>query len=107
MGPPLAGPRSTGILFSRKAVMSPEETKYEHIISIGNLKYSRTYTNGYLSTTATFLADSLYIDSCLNLSTTATFVCLPRWPLCVAKGTAHIIVSINRTCCSFLDSSLV
>ena len=39
-------------------------------------KYCRTSTNGYLSTTATFLADSPYIDSCLNLSTAATFSCL-------------------------------
>ena len=54
MGPPLPGPRRKAILFSRKAVLSPEETKYENIISIGNLKYSRTYTNGYLSTAATF-----------------------------------------------------
>ena len=29
--------------------------------------------NGQLSTTATFLADSPYNDSCLNFSTTATF----------------------------------
>ena len=40
--------------------------------------YSRTSTNGHLSTTAIslqqplFLADRLYIDSCLNLSTAAT-----------------------------------
>ena len=39
-------------------------------------KYSRTCTNGYLSSTATFVADSPYIDSCLNLSTAATFSCL-------------------------------
>ena len=32
-----------------------------------------TSTNGNLSTTVTFLADSPCIDSCLNLSTTATF----------------------------------
>ena len=44
--------------------------------------YSRNSTNGRLSTTAIiFLADSPYIDSCLNLSTTvhlsimATFSC--------------------------------
>ena len=36
------------------------------------MKYSRISTNGYLSTAATFLADSPYIDSCLNLSTMAT-----------------------------------
>ena len=35
--------------------------------------YSRASPNGRLSTTATFLADSPYIDSCLNFSTTATF----------------------------------
>ena len=37
-------------------------------------KDSRTLTNGHLSTTATFFvpADSPYIGSCLNLSTTAT-----------------------------------
>ena len=34
--------------------------------------YSRTSTNNHLSTMATFLMDSPYIDSCLNLSTTAT-----------------------------------
>ena len=34
--------------------------------------YSWTSTNGYLSTTAIFLADSPYVYSCLNLSTTAT-----------------------------------
>ena len=39
------------------------------------MKYSRISTNGYLSTAATFLADSPYIDSCLNLSTTGTFFC--------------------------------
>ena len=31
--------------------------------------------NSHLFTKATFLADSPYIDSCLNLSTTATFFC--------------------------------
>ena len=35
-------------------------------------KYSQTSTNGYLSTTATFVADGPHVDSCLNLSTTAT-----------------------------------
>ena len=46
-------------------------------------KDSRTLTNGHLSTTATFfvLADSPYIGSCLNLSTTesATKAC-PQLP---------------------------
>ena len=43
--------------------------------------YSQTSTNGHLSTMATsqqwtlFLADSPYIHSCLNLSSTATFFC--------------------------------
>ena len=37
--------------------------------------YSRTFTNGHLSTKATFFADTPYIDSCLNLSTTATLFC--------------------------------
>ena len=32
-------------------------------------------TNGHLSTTAAFLADSPFVDSCLNLSTMATFFC--------------------------------
>ena len=39
--------------------------------------YSRTSTNGHLSTTAIFFGgggDSPYIDSCLNLSTTVTFL---------------------------------
>ena len=36
---------------------------------------NQTSTNGHVSTTATFLADSPYIDSCLNLSTMATFFC--------------------------------
>ena len=46
-------------------------------------KCSRTSRNGHLSTTATslertyFLADSPYIHSCFNLSTTATS---PQWP---------------------------
>ena len=40
-------------------------------------KYSRSPTNSHFPETATFLADSLYIDSCLNLSTSATFFC-PR-----------------------------
>ena len=31
--------------------------------------------NGHLSTTATFWADSPYIDSCLIFSTTLTFFC--------------------------------
>ena len=39
-------------------------------------EYCRTSTNGYLSATATFLADSPYIDSCLKLSSAATFSCL-------------------------------
>ena len=38
-------------------------------------KYSWTSTNGHLSTTAIFWADSSYIDSCFNLSTMATFFC--------------------------------
>ena len=37
--------------------------------------YSGISTNGHLSTTAIFLADSLYIHFCFNLSTTATFFC--------------------------------
>ena len=37
--------------------------------------YSRTSTNGHLSTTATFFGGSPYIESCLNLSTTATIFC--------------------------------
>ena len=49
--------------------------------------YSRTTTNGHLSTTAIslpqplLLADRSYIDSCLNLSTTAVS---PRQPLLLA-----------------------
>ena len=40
----------------------------------GNASLATQTTIGYLSTTATFnMADSPYIDSCLNLSTTATF----------------------------------
>ena len=35
---------------------------------------SYTSTNGHLSSTATFLADSRYNDSCLNFSTAA--ICL-------------------------------
>ena len=35
------------------------------------------FANGKLSTAATFLADSPYIDSCLNLSRTATFLHRP------------------------------
>ena len=38
-------------------------------------KYSRSPTNSHFSETASFLADSLYIDSCLNLSTSATLFC--------------------------------
>ena len=42
----------------------------------GNASLATQATIGYLSTTATFnMADSPYIDSCLNLSTTATFFC--------------------------------
>ena len=37
--------------------------------------YRRTSAKGHLSTTATFLADSPYIDSYLNFSTTATLFC--------------------------------
>ena len=46
--------------------------------------YSTTvepFTNGHLSITATFLADSPYIDSRLKLSTMATFFC-PQGGLC-------------------------
>ena len=39
------------------------------------MKYSLISTNGHLSTMATFFPDSPYIDSCFNLSTTATFFC--------------------------------
>ena len=49
--------------------------------SVESVLYSRTSTNGYLSTRATILADSPYIDSCLNLSTKATFIC-PQGGLC-------------------------
>ena len=50
------------------------------------LCYSRISTNRHLSTTATFLADKPYIDSCLNLLTTVTSLQRPlssdlRWPL--------------------------
>ena len=37
--------------------------------------YSRTSTNSHLYTMVTFLVDSPYIDSCLNLSKMATFFC--------------------------------
>ena len=40
--------------------------------------YSQTSTNDHLSTTATFLVDIPYIDSCLNLPTT---VSSPQGPL--------------------------
>ena len=43
------------------------------------------FANGHLSTAATFLADSPYLDSCWNPSRTATFLHRPlsfsRWPL--------------------------
>ena len=39
--------------------------------------YSQTSSNGHLSTMATLLADSPCIDSCLNLTTTATSL---QWP---------------------------
>ena len=41
---------------------------------VSYVKFSQTSTNDHLSTTITFYAlmDSPYIDSCLNLSTTAT-----------------------------------
>jgi len=38
----------------------------------GECSVSRTSTNNHLSTTATFLANSSYIDSLLDLSTVAT-----------------------------------
>ena len=42
--------------------------------------YSRTFTKGHLSATATFFGGHTltYIDSCLNLSTTATSFCPHR-----------------------------
>ena len=46
-----------------------------------DIEYSQTSSNGHLSTKATslqrplFLADSLYIDSFVDLSTMATIVC--------------------------------
>ena len=39
------------------------------------LLYSRTSTNSHLYKMVTFLVNSPYIDSCLNLSKTATFFC--------------------------------
>ena len=39
------------------------------------LLYSRPSTNSHPYTIVTFLADSLYIYACLNLSKTATFFC--------------------------------
>ena len=39
------------------------------------LLYSRPSTNSHPYTIVTFLADSLYIYPCLNLSKTATFFC--------------------------------
>ena len=43
----------------------------------GNASLATQATIGYLSTTATFnMADSPYIDSCLNLSTTTTSLLL-------------------------------
>ena len=44
--------------------------------------YSRTPTNSHLFTTATFLADSPYIDTHLKLCTINGYSPLsPRWPL--------------------------
>ena len=40
-----------------------------------SLLYSRTSTNSHLYTMVTLLVNSPYIDSCLNLSKTATFFC--------------------------------
>ena len=40
-----------------------------------NDEYNRISTNGHLSTTAIFLADSPYIDYCFNVSTMVTFFC--------------------------------
>ena len=59
-------------LFARIATTRNKKRKRK---CFNNSIYSRTSTNGHLSTTATISADSPYIDSCLNLSTTATFFC--------------------------------
>ena len=49
-------------------------------------------TNGHLSTTATFLADSPYTDSRLNVCTKATFFC-PQGGRC---GQVQIILRIQN-----------
>ena len=52
------------------------EEHYRDPLQMSDLasNYSRISTNGHLATTVIFLADNPYIDSCLNLSITATFV---------------------------------
>ena len=64
----------------------------ESIGKIVKYLYSQTPSNGHLSTTATFLANSPYIDSCLNLSTTATFFS-PKGSCCV-EFQLYVIVQI-------------
>ena len=75
-------------------------------------KYSGTSTYGHLSTTATFflrplvLADSPYIGSSLNLSTTATSLCpqgvvcgevqLYWWVTTVSHNLEEVLISNNR-----------
>ena len=75
-------------------------------------KYSGTSTYGLLSTTATFflrplfLADSPYIGSSLNLSTTATSLCpqgvgcggvqLYWWVTTVSHNLEEVLISSNR-----------
>ena len=44
-------------------------------------EYSRTSTNGHLTTKAIFFVDSQYIDSCFNLYNGQHFLLSLMWPL--------------------------
>ena len=63
--------------------------------------YSRTSTNGHLSTTAIFSADSPYIDPCLNLFKTATS--LQRRPL----SSVPKVTVVERFNCTFENLDLM
>lgn len=65
----------------------------------------RTSTNDHLelSTTATFWADSPYIQSCFNLSTTTTFL---QWPLVSVPKVAVLPEKLYNTLWTSLFSQI-
>ena len=73
--------------------------------------YSQTSTNDHLSTTATVLVESPYIDSCFNTSLqwpplySSHFLLSPRWPL--GEVQLYLVQSVTGLCPCGSQSPLV